>query len=251
MIGATESGWMKAETFFEFIANGFVPYLEEHEIRKPVVLFVDGHKTHLTMQVSQYCEDHEVILYLLPPNTTHLLQPAGVAVFKPLKSYWREEVHQFQRENVNAVVRKQNVGKMLLNVLKKLKTESIKNGFRVTGLFLLNIENVDFSKCLEVEEEEDEPQNINGTTSSNSQNYSIVREILLKELGEELSERCMNQNLNATDLTAVCTIVRNLIKPSENSQNSISVNLDAARVFDVSGLLHSTGCLYCFNSEFE
>ena len=91
------------------------------------------------------------------------------------------------------------------------KTESIKNGFRVTGLFPLNVENVDFSKCLEVEKEEDEPQNINGTTSSNSQNYSIVREILLKELGEELSERCMNQNLNTTELTAVCTIVRNLI----------------------------------------
>ena len=178
MIGATESGWMKAETFFEFIANGYVPYLEEHEIQRPVVLFVDGHKTHLTMQVPQYCEDHEVILYLLPPNTTHMLQPADVAVFKPLKSYWREKVHQFQRENVNAVVRRQNVGKMLLDVLKKLKTESIKNGFRVTGLFPLNVENVDFSKCLEVEEEEDEPQNVNGTTSSNSQNYSIVREIL-------------------------------------------------------------------------
>ena len=111
MIGATESGWMKAETFFEFIANGFVPYQEEHEIQRPVVLFVDGHKIHLTMQVSQYCEDHE---------------------------------------------------------------------------------------------------------------------------------RCMNQNLNATDLTAVCTTVRNLIKPSENSQNSISVNLDGARVFDVSVISTAT-----------
>ena len=31
-----------------------------------------------TMQVSKYCEENQVILYLLPPNTTHILQPADV-----------------------------------------------------------------------------------------------------------------------------------------------------------------------------
>ena len=30
--GSSESGWMKSETFFEFVANAFIPYLKEKDI---------------------------------------------------------------------------------------------------------------------------------------------------------------------------------------------------------------------------
>ena len=30
--GSSESGWMKSETFFEFVANAFIPYLKERDI---------------------------------------------------------------------------------------------------------------------------------------------------------------------------------------------------------------------------
>ena len=71
MIGCSESGWMKAECFYEYLANGFIPWLEEHSIQKPVILFVDGHSTHLTLQISVLCEDNRVILicYLQTPLT--------------------------------------------------------------------------------------------------------------------------------------------------------------------------------------
>ena len=72
-IGNSESGWMTAPCFFEYIANAFVPYLETNNVTRPVVLFVDGHSTHSTLQVSEFCEQNGVILYLLPPNTTHIL----------------------------------------------------------------------------------------------------------------------------------------------------------------------------------
>ena len=104
MIGCSESGWMKAECFCEYLANGFIPWLDEHHIQKPVILFVDGHSNHLTLQTSVLCKNNGVILYLLPPNTTHILKPADICPFKPLKDYWRQEVRKFQRENFNCQV---------------------------------------------------------------------------------------------------------------------------------------------------
>ena len=45
----------------------------------------------------------------LPIATTHIMQPADVSLFKPFKTFWRDEVLQFQRENHNNVVRRRHV----------------------------------------------------------------------------------------------------------------------------------------------
>jgi hypothetical protein len=44
---------MTAEVFFKYIANIFHPYLVTEGIKSPVVLSVDGHKSHLTYQLNQ------------------------------------------------------------------------------------------------------------------------------------------------------------------------------------------------------
>ena len=70
-IGHSESRCMKSANFYEYIGNPFITWLNEHIIPKPVILFIDGHSSHLTFQVSTPCENNEIMLYLLPPTTTH------------------------------------------------------------------------------------------------------------------------------------------------------------------------------------
>ncbi|XP_072395154.1 uncharacterized protein [Diabrotica undecimpunctata] len=97
-IGLTENGWVNNKNFYEYIENIFNPYLDRNNITRPVILFVDGHKTHLTVQTSQLCTDLKIILVALYPNATRLLQPADVATFKPLKTFWDKAVLQFRRD---------------------------------------------------------------------------------------------------------------------------------------------------------
>ena len=59
--------------FYEFIANGFDKWLNENKIKKPAILFVDGHRSHLSLQLSTFCDDNQILLYCLPPNTTHIM----------------------------------------------------------------------------------------------------------------------------------------------------------------------------------
>lgn len=50
-IGKSESGWMTGETFFEYVSNIMFNWILANNIPLPVVLFVDGHTSHLTLKL--------------------------------------------------------------------------------------------------------------------------------------------------------------------------------------------------------
>ena len=55
--GRSESGWMTAEVFYEYIGNVFNTHIEKLQIERPLILFVDGHKSHLTIHTSRLCKE--------------------------------------------------------------------------------------------------------------------------------------------------------------------------------------------------
>uniref|UniRef100_A0A1Y1LYU9 HTH CENPB-type domain-containing protein n=1 Tax=Photinus pyralis TaxID=7054 RepID=A0A1Y1LYU9_PHOPY len=148
-LGRSDSGWMTSAVFYEYISNHFLPYIQTNNIQKPVILFVDGHRSHLTKHVSQLCDENGVILISLFPNTTHIMQPADVAVFKPLKSGWATEVRKWKYENFPKDVTRSTFGTILKSVFDKYAShKTIQNGFRKSGLFPFDKNNVDYSKCI-------------------------------------------------------------------------------------------------------
>ncbi|KAJ8941790.1 hypothetical protein NQ314_010278 [Rhamnusium bicolor] len=149
-IGRSETGWMRSETFFEYIANGLNNWVTDNKTKRPILLLVDGLKSHLSIELSQFCDDNEIILYALPPNTTHIMQPADVSVFKPLKTYWKKTIRAWQAkpQNVNCVLTKSTFCPLLKEVFDdESLPQTIKNGFKKYGLFLFNPDAVDYSKC--------------------------------------------------------------------------------------------------------
>ena len=50
------------------------------------MLFVDGHKSHLTYQLSVLCNKLKIEIIALYPDATRVLQPADMAVFSPVKT---------------------------------------------------------------------------------------------------------------------------------------------------------------------
>ncbi|KAJ8941908.1 hypothetical protein NQ314_010253 [Rhamnusium bicolor] len=148
----SDSGWMKSHVFIEYVTTKLLPWLQSQNTKFPVIFFVDGHKSHLTMELSQFCHKHDIILYSLPPNTTHLMQPADVGVFKPLKSEWKKIIHQWLRkpENINSAVTKTTFCPLLKTVLEKPSLpQTIINGFKKCGLFPFNPDAPDYTKCVQ------------------------------------------------------------------------------------------------------
>lgn len=148
-IANSDNGWMKNDIFFEYIANIFHKHLLKIGTTFPVLLFVDGHVTHLTYELSKLCSDLKIILISLYPNATRILQPADVACFKPLKNGWKTEVLQFRRSNPYNVVTKETFAPILQKVINNhLKTETVRNGFKASGIYPWCPDAIDYSKCL-------------------------------------------------------------------------------------------------------
>lgn len=82
---------MTLASFFKYVVNILEPHIQN--VPKPVVLFLDNHSSHVSLQLSEFCQEKGIILVALPPNSTHILQPLDVSFFKPLKSNnWNKEL---------------------------------------------------------------------------------------------------------------------------------------------------------------
>lgn len=136
-IGKTDSGWMNAESFYEQIANVFYPELkrkeENNELSFPVIVFLDGHKSHLSLSLSHFCRDKKIILVALYPNSTHILQPLDVAVFGPMKRNWKRTVRAWRIDHDGNEITKFDIPQALSQIIRAPNAK--KN--IIAGIFLI------------------------------------------------------------------------------------------------------------------
>jgi hypothetical protein len=153
-IGKSSTGWMTGELFHSYLENTLYPYLTQRNVKFPVIYFVDGHASHCTYEVSLVCARLQIILICLYPNATRILQPADVAIFKPLKSCWKRMIRTWRSENLGKTFTLKELGPSLSKIMSDgfVSTNTIKNGFRACGLFPFNSQAIDYSKCLTTRE---------------------------------------------------------------------------------------------------
>lgn len=98
-IGRSDNGWMTAEGFYEYVTNIFHPWLVAEKVVLPVILFVDRHSSRMSLHLSAFCSKNRIILIALFPNSTHLLQPLDVAVFKSYKNLLERKCSRLKARN--------------------------------------------------------------------------------------------------------------------------------------------------------
>ncbi|XP_043494009.1 uncharacterized protein LOC122518920 isoform X3 [Polistes fuscatus] len=110
--GKSDNGWMNGENFFEYIANIFYPWLIDNKIKFPVVLYIDGHSSHLTMTVT-----------------------------------WRTVVTDWRMKNNGQKITKEAFASLLKTAVDTLDTRTILgNGFKTTGLFPFSANAINYTK---------------------------------------------------------------------------------------------------------
>ena len=138
---------MTSQVFYGYVANNLLPFLKAHNTTFPVLFLVDGHKSHISYEVAMFCKENDIILYSLLPNATHILQPADVSVFKPIKSAWKKIVSDWLKQTRNKTVTRANFP-LIESALMAATEDILQNGFRKCGLFPFDKENIYYSKCL-------------------------------------------------------------------------------------------------------
>jgi hypothetical protein len=58
------------------------------------ILIIDGHGSHLTRKFLSYCLANKILLCVLPPHSTHSLQPLDIVLFLPLLTAYSVRLSQ-------------------------------------------------------------------------------------------------------------------------------------------------------------
>lgn len=235
-VGRSENGWMTTGVFYEFIANIFYPWLLRQNITLPIILFIDGHSSHLSLHTSQFCQEHKIILVALYPNATHIIQPMDVAVFRTLKSAWKEEVHKWRLsdENMGKELKKRNFAPLLEKAIQKTVTSTVvSNGFKKCGLFPWDSEAINFKQNPKHEvkstpSQENKSPNKTSEDSDRRKKLQVALSVIEEEIGHKNLKNFKENEFNmnwAMDINienhALFQVWKNIRAKSESLDSSL------------------------------
>ena len=136
LYGVSDSGWMDHELFALWFSSHFL----QHAVSsRPLLLLLDGHSSHYTLELIQTAADHDVVIFCLPPHTTADTQPLDTSVFGPLKTYWSEACRHYMFDNPGRIITKFQFSNLFSHAWSKgMSIENIVSGFRSTGIYPFN-----------------------------------------------------------------------------------------------------------------
>ena len=136
VFSVTPSGYMDTSTFYMWFANHFIPNLPP---ARPVVLLIDSHDSHLDLETFQLAEQNGVHIYALLKNATHMVQPADVSLFGPMKKSWYNSLRRFNQANPNADINRKNFCAVFKPTWEEVMIPTILSGaFRKSGIYPLD-----------------------------------------------------------------------------------------------------------------
>ena len=130
--GFSSKGWMDQDLFGHWF-NHFLKYAPP---TRPLFVLLDGHSSHFCPSTIRQAAEHQVVLFTLPPNMTHLTQPLDKGIFGPLKIEWKKVCHDYIVENPGKVVTVYCFSSLFAKAWTKSMTmKNIIASFRTTGIF--------------------------------------------------------------------------------------------------------------------
>ena len=141
MFKGSKNGWSNSTLFEFYMKHHFSKHVPLSQ--RPCLLFYDGHTTHYTCDVLDVGRDNDIHCYVLPPNQTHNLQPMDRTVFGPFKNELSQRIHKWMAEHPMQTPTQEDMPKIMCETfVSTMKDKTIKAGFRKTGLYPLDIDEV-------------------------------------------------------------------------------------------------------------
>ena len=102
------------------------------------LLVYDGFGSHITWNFVNFCEKHKSIVCILPPHSSHILQPLDVSVFSAYKHWHSKWVYDATVSGYSKITKDDFLGALAQIRQQTFKPSTVKLGFRLTGLWPIN-----------------------------------------------------------------------------------------------------------------
>ncbi|EER28513.1 mariner-Tc1 transposon family protein [Coccidioides posadasii C735 delta SOWgp] len=137
---ASVNGWSNDEYGLEWLQRVFNPHTKAKAGRARRLLLLDGHSSHINMKFIEYANRERILLLILPPHSTHRLQPLDVGVFGPLGKAYSSELESLLHRGLGYIrMTKRDFWRLFNAAWKKaLMGDNIRAGFAKTGIYSLD-----------------------------------------------------------------------------------------------------------------
>ena len=133
LYGLSPTGWIDRSLFNDWFFDHFLTNIPA---ARPVLLLMDGHSAHYCPEVIRAAAAEKVVLFTLPPHTTHLLQPLDKGCFAPLKAEWRKCCQEFFAKNPGQVISRYDFNDIFREVwMNGMSMQNIISAFKTTGVY--------------------------------------------------------------------------------------------------------------------
>ena len=152
---------MDTNCFFEFICY-FDSFVTKLGIHQPVILWVDGHVSHLGAETTRFCHVNNIILFVLLGNATFIVQPFDISIFSELKQAWVKAVCDYTKDDFSKLITKGHFSHVFKMAWEEITgsaekaTQITTNAFKHAGIFPFDPKEVDFSRLVAPLEKETE-----------------------------------------------------------------------------------------------
>ncbi|CAF1424301.1 unnamed protein product [Rotaria magnacalcarata] len=99
----SDSEWITTSLFIEWFKS-FIEHTKN--VSKPLLLIMDNHSCHISIEVIELAQQNQIILLLLPPSCTHALQPLDTVTFSCAKQSWKRIVARYFLRTGRKTIRK-------------------------------------------------------------------------------------------------------------------------------------------------
>jgi hypothetical protein len=141
MYGLSDNGWMTGEIFENWFTHHFLVHVPAG---RPLLLLIDGHSTHYNPNFINKAAHEKIIVFCLPPNSTHLLQPLDKRAFGPLKTFWNQECQAYMSRNPGKVVTRYSFMQVFSQAwCHAMTTPNLISAFKTTGVYPINRHAID------------------------------------------------------------------------------------------------------------
>jgi hypothetical protein len=135
----SNKGWTSDIYAYKWLTTRYEPLTCRNDGKRRL-LIIDGYTSHYTTRFLTFCIIKKIDLGLLPPHTSHVMQPLDIASFSPLKTAITSEVDAIFRTSSKRILRVEWTSAYIRARGKYFKPSTIESAFRKSGIYPFNPE---------------------------------------------------------------------------------------------------------------
>lgn len=213
-----EKGYMDAAIFVKTLEH-FKAHTAASKDNE-VLLILDNHGSHLSLEAIKYCRDNGIHMVTLPPHTSHRTQPLDLTVFGPFKMFCARAFDSWMSAGSGNRINLHNIVRISKEPLQKcMSSKNIKAGFMKSGIYPM-----DSSKLLEFFETPE--------AASSSTKVSCT---VLEDNSETIKSPLFPRAMNSTAITSEETDNQDIIPQDsmlpvtlQETSSQINISLEAS-----------------------